>query len=82
MFKAAGDDAGASQAGPAAEGQGDGGAAAVAGAAGEAAGGGCRPAAMPHKNDLIVWLRLQPMQKRVYQAFLNSGAWVGGWVGG
>lgn len=29
--------------------------------------------AMPHKNDLIVWLKLKPIQRRVYQAFLNSG---------
>lgn len=32
-----------------------------------------KPATMPHKNDLIVWLKLKPMQRRVYQAFLNSG---------
>lgn len=32
-----------------------------------------RPSTMPHKNDLIVWLQLKPMQRRVYQAFLNSG---------
>ncbi len=51
----------------------DGGAAQAA-----AAGGASKPAAMPHKNDLIVWLKLKPMQKKVYQAFLNSGGWVGG----
>ena len=50
----------------------------------KAAGGASKAAAMPHKNDLIVWLKLKPMQKKVYQAFLNSGKWVGGlagWVG-
>ena len=36
--------------------------------------GGAQPSAMPHKNDFIVWLRLKPMQRKVYQAFLNSGA--------
>ncbi|KAL4427704.1 hypothetical protein ABPG75_001793 [Micractinium tetrahymenae] len=45
---------------------------AAAGGAGSTASGGARPAAMPHKNDLIVWLKLKPMQRRVYQAFLNS----------
>ena len=49
----------------------DGGAAQAA-----AAGGASKPAAMPHKNDLIVWLKLKPMQKKLYQAFLNSGGWV------
>ncbi|KAI3429485.1 hypothetical protein D9Q98_005576 [Chlorella vulgaris] len=47
-------------------------------AGGSGAGGGgkecSKPATMPHKNDLIVWLKLEPMQRRVYQAFLNSDA--------
>ena len=43
----------------------------------KAVGGASKPAAMPHKNDLIVWLKLKPMQKKVYQAFLNSGGQVG-----
>ena len=83
VFQAAGD----TPAGGTAEG-----AAATAGApaaAGDAAaaaaaggGGGAKPAAMPHKNDLIVWLKLQPMQRKVYQAFLNSGGWVGWWIVG
>lgn len=47
------------------------------GAAAQAATGrgASKPAAMPHKNDLIVWLKLKPMQQKVYQAFLNSGGW-------
>jgi hypothetical protein len=55
---------------------------AAAAAAGAGGGGGAKPAAMPHKNDLIVWLKLQPMQRKVYQAFLNSGGWGAGcrWV--
>ena len=50
-------------------------------AAAAAAGGGSthHPTTMPHKNDLIVWLRLKPMQSKVYQAFLNSGWCRGGW---
>ena len=43
------------------------------GSSGAPAVGGSQPGGMPHKNDLIVWLRLQPMQRRVYEAFLNSG---------
>jgi SNF2 family DNA or RNA helicase len=31
-----------------------------------------RPAGLPHKNDLVVWLRLQPLQRSVYTAFLHS----------
>ncbi len=30
-----------------------------------AAGGAARPAALPHKNDLVVWLRMQPLQRQV-----------------
>jgi superfamily II DNA or RNA helicase len=29
---------------------------------------------MPMKNDLVVWLRLNPRQRALYQAFLNSDA--------
>eukprot|EP00887_Chlorella_sp_A99_P003096 scaffold9.g3096.t1 len=44
-----------------------------AGTAGGAAGAAApKPPSMGHKNDLIVWLTLQPMQRRVYEAFLNS----------
>ena len=25
------------------------------------------PSQLPHKNDLIVWLKLQPMQQRIYE---------------
>lgn len=42
----------------------------AAGAA--AAGGGPRPQAMGRKNDLVVWLKLTPMQKHVYSTFLSS----------
>ena len=46
-----------------------------------------------NKNDLVVWLRLKPLQRKIYQAFLESEVgrgggregggqrWVGGWVG-
>jgi hypothetical protein len=46
--------------------------AAAAQAAGAAAGGGPRPQAMGRKNDLVVWLKLTPMQKHVYSTFLSS----------
>lgn len=88
VFKAAGEAAageeGAAAANleePAADATAPGGAVAqgvVAAAAAVAGGvGGSMPAAMPHKNDLIVWLKLKPMQRKVYQAFLNSGGWAG-----
>ena len=32
------------------------------------------PRGLPHKNDLVVWLRLKPLQRAVYTAFLNSDA--------
>eukprot|EP00884_Botryococcus_braunii_P020558 jgi/Botrbrau1/7186/Bobra.0300s0016.1 len=32
------------------------------------------PPSMGCKNDLVVWLRLQPMQRKVYQDFLESDA--------
>lgn len=70
VFKpAAGDGAAAAAAGGAGEGSGG----AAQAAAGGGGGGGSKPSSMPHKNDLIVWLKLKPMQRRVYQAFLNSG---------
>ncbi|GAB4822407.1 hypothetical protein N2152v2_009453 [Parachlorella kessleri] len=34
--------------------------------------GAAKPAKMGRKNDFIVWLRLKPMQRKVYEAFLNS----------
>lgn len=34
-----------------------------------AAGGG---QSLPRKNDLVVWLRLKPLQRHIYSAFLNS----------
>ena len=80
VFQAAGDGraggaaegaAAAAAGGPATSGE----AAAAVAAAGGGGGGGAKPAAMPHKNDLIVWLKLQPMQRKVYQAFLNAGGW-------
>eukprot|EP00873_Tetraselmis_striata_P042879 jgi/Tetstr1/463143/TSEL_008077.t1 len=33
-----------------------------------------KPQGMGRKNDFIVWLRLAPMQRRIYEAFLNSEA--------
>ncbi|KAK9909741.1 hypothetical protein WJX75_006802 [Coccomyxa subellipsoidea] len=36
--------------------------------------GVAKPQAMGRKNDLVVWLKLQPMQRRIYEAFLNSSA--------
>jgi SNF2 family DNA or RNA helicase len=33
-----------------------------------------RPAAMGSKTDLVVWLRLTPLQRHVYEAFLHSDA--------
>ena len=33
-----------------------------------------RPARMGRKADLVVWLRLAPLQRHVYEAFLNSDA--------
>jgi hypothetical protein len=53
------------------EGQGGGAAAGAEGGGGTAAGGP-RPQAMGRKNDLVVWLRLKPLQKQVYSAFLSS----------
>lgn len=32
------------------------------------------PAMMGTKYDLVVWLRLQPLQRRIYEAFLHSDA--------
>ena len=34
---------------------------------GAAADGRARPEAMGAKNDLVVWLRLQPEQQRIYE---------------
>lgn len=33
-----------------------------------------RPAAMGSKTDLVVWLRLTPLQRHIYEAFLHSDA--------
>ncbi|KAF6255378.1 P-loop containing nucleoside triphosphate hydrolase protein [Scenedesmus sp. NREL 46B-D3] len=53
----------------------DGGGAATAGAAAAAAvGGSAVPAMMGAKHDLVVWLRLQPLQRHIYEAFLQSDA--------
>ncbi|BDA42988.1 probable DNA excision repair protein ERCC-6-like [Coccomyxa sp. Obi] len=41
---------------------------------GPASIGAAKPQAMGRKNDLVVWLKLQPMQRRIYEAFLNSSA--------
>ncbi len=30
------------------------------------------PTPMPHKNDLIVWLRMQPQQRRIYEVLLGT----------
>jgi SNF2 family DNA or RNA helicase len=42
-------------------------------AAGQA-GGSAVPAMMGTKHDLVVWLRLQPLQRHIYEAFLHSDA--------
>jgi SNF2 family DNA or RNA helicase len=34
--------------------------------------GGAVPGSMPRKNDLVVWLRLKPNQRALYESFLNS----------
>lgn len=67
VFKPAGGDGQQGTAEP------DASAGAASAAEGSSTDGAAKPAAMPHKNDLIVWLKLKPMQRRVYQAFLNSG---------
>jgi len=33
-----------------------------------------RPGRMGKKTDLVVWLRLAPLQRHIYEAFLNSDA--------
>lgn len=33
-----------------------------------------KPQSLRHKNDLVVWLQLQPLQRKVYKAFLHSDA--------
>lgn len=35
---------------------------------GTASIGGAQPQAMGSKKDLVVWLKLQPMQRRIYEA--------------
>ncbi|KAI8470944.1 MAG: P-loop containing nucleoside triphosphate hydrolase protein [Monoraphidium minutum] len=35
-------------------------------------GGGPRPGRMGRKADVVVWLRLAPLQRHIYEAFLNS----------
>lgn len=37
------------------------------------AGGAQQPKALPQKNDLVVWLKLKPLQRKVYTSFLHSG---------
>jgi predicted component of type VI protein secretion system len=32
------------------------------------------PKGLSRKNDLVVWLRLKPLQRAVYEAFLHSEA--------
>ncbi len=71
VFKPAGGDGQQGTADP------DASAGAASAAGGSSTDGAAKPAAMPHKNDLIVWLKLKPMQRRVYQAFLNSGKQAG-----
>ncbi len=36
--------------------------------------GGAVPGRMGRKNDVVVWLRLSPLQRHVYEAFLHSDA--------
>lgn len=36
--------------------------------------GAAGPAPMGKKTDLVVWLRLTPLQRRIYEAFLHSDA--------
>ena len=33
------------------------------------------PEVMPHKNDLIIWLRMQPLQQRLYEVQAGNGCW-------
>uniref|UniRef100_A0A383VXK8 Uncharacterized protein n=1 Tax=Tetradesmus obliquus TaxID=3088 RepID=A0A383VXK8_TETOB len=37
-------------------------------------GGSAVPAMMGTKHDLVIWLRLQPLQRHIYEAFLHSDA--------
>jgi len=59
---------------PAAGAVGGGGASASSSAAAAAAGGTAAPALTARKHDLVVWLRLKPLQLHVYRAFLHSDA--------
>jgi hypothetical protein len=49
-------------------------AAAAAAAESKAAAAAAVPAMMGVKHDLVVWLRLQPLQRHIYEAFLHSDA--------
>lgn len=44
-----------------------GGSSTTAGSASTTAGGGSKPQSMGRKNDFIVWLRLKPMQRKLYE---------------
>lgn len=46
----------------------------VAAAASSSSSGAAGPAPMGSKHDLVVWLRLQPLQRHIYEAFLHSDA--------
>ena len=46
--------------------------AAAAGEAGGADGGGAKVKCLPPKNDLVVWLKLQPLQEKLYEIYLHS----------
>lgn len=46
----------------------------VAAAAVSSSGAAAGPAPMGSKHDLVVWLRLQPLQRHIYEAFLHSDA--------
>lgn len=41
-------------------------------ASGAATEGAARPQKLQHKNDLVVWLKMKPLQRAVYTAFLHS----------
>lgn len=46
----------------------------AAGGADSSRSGAAAPAPMGAKHDLVVWLRLQPLQRHIYEAFLHSDA--------
>jgi SNF2 family DNA or RNA helicase len=47
-------------------------AAAAEGEAGGASGRGATVKCLPPKNDLVVWLKLQPLQEKLYELYLHS----------